>query len=152
MEGIQTGLAQSGTALEPGRIYEGDLTQKGGYREASRLLELSDPPTAIIACNDLMAFGAMRAVQERGLIVGKDVSVTGFDDIPLAEHMHPPLTTVSQPIYDIGGTVCEMLIGLVKGEAPEQQQIILKPSLIVRQSTGIPMSWSMINPIKVERR
>jgi LacI family transcriptional regulator len=66
--------------------------------------------------------------------------------------MHPPLTTVSQPIYDIGGTVCEMLIGLVKGEAPEQQQIILKPSLIVRQSTGIPMSRSMINPIKVERR
>jgi LacI family transcriptional regulator len=138
MDGIQSILSQSDVVLERALIREGDLTQKGGYKQASWLLDLPDPPTAIIACNDLMAFGAMRAVQERGMIVGRDVSVTGFDDIPMAEHIHPPLTTVSQPIYEIGVMVCKMLISLIKGESLEVKQILLKPSLIVRQSSGAP--------------
>jgi LacI family transcriptional regulator len=135
--GIRSCLAEKGISLEPDMIREGDLTQKGGYKQASLLLDLPDPPTAIIACNDLMAFGAMRAVQERGLIVGKDVSITGFDDIPLAEHIHPPLTTVYQPIYDIGVLICEMLIGLIQGKTLEKRQVVLEPSLVLRQSTGV---------------
>ncbi|MEJ2305138.1 MAG: substrate-binding domain-containing protein, partial [Anaerolineales bacterium] len=95
-----------------------------------------DPPTAIVAGNDLMAFGAMSAAQDRGLEVGKDIAITGFDDIPMAAYSHPSLTTLHQPIYQIGEKVCEMLILLILGEELEQEQIILEPRLIIRQSTG----------------
>jgi LacI family transcriptional regulator len=83
-----------------------------------------------------MAIGAMSAAQERGLVVGKDVAITGFDDNPAAAHSHPPLTTVHQPVYKIGGMVTEMLIKIISGEILEEEHIILKPSLIVRQSCG----------------
>jgi DNA-binding LacI/PurR family transcriptional regulator len=82
-----------------------------------------------------MALGAISAAQQLGIQVGKDLAVTGFDNIPLAEHCHPPLTTVHQPIYQIGEMVCEMLIKQIRGEPLEQRQIILKPSLMVRQSS-----------------
>jgi DNA-binding LacI/PurR family transcriptional regulator len=122
---------------DPELIIETDLTQGSGREAGGRLLDLAAPPTAIVACNDLMALGAMSAAQERGLIVGKDVSITGFDDIPWAEHAHPPLTTVRQPIYQIGTMVCEMLIKTIKGEQLAELQIILKPSLVVRKSSGV---------------
>jgi LacI family transcriptional regulator len=83
-----------------------------------------------------MAIGAMSEIQERGLVVGKDIAVTGFDDIPWAENTHPPLTTVRQPIYRIGSMVCEMLIKLLNGDDFEKQ-VILQPSLIIRQSSGL---------------
>jgi LacI family transcriptional regulator len=94
-----------------------------------------DPPTAIVACNDLMALGVISAAQQLGLEVGKEIAVTGFDNIPLAEHCHPPLTTVHQPIYQIGEMVCEMLIKQIRAEPLEEKQIILQPSLMVRAST-----------------
>jgi LacI family transcriptional regulator len=116
-------------------IVTGDMTQRSGFQLASELLVMPDPPTAIVACNDLMALGAISAAQQLGIQVGKDLAVTGFDNIPLAEHCHPPLTTVHQPIYQIGEMVCEMLIKQIRGEPLEQRQIILKPSLMVRQSS-----------------
>lgn len=120
-------------------IIEGDLTQRAGREATGRLLDIPVPPTAIIAGNDLMALGAMSAAQERGLVVGRDVSIAGFDDIPLAEHAHPPLTTVHQPVYRIGTMVCQMLVKVIKGEEIAERQVILQPSLVVRQSSG-PMS------------
>jgi len=71
-----------------------------------------------------------------GLEVGKDITITGFDDIPLAEYCHPPLTTVHQPIYQIGGMVCKMLIKIIMDQELEQKYILLKPSLIIRESSG----------------
>ncbi len=117
-------------------FIQGDLTQAGGYEVANHLLNLSDPPSAILCCNDLMAFGAMSAAQDQGLTVGKEISITGFDDIPMAEHSHPPLTTLKQPVYQIGSRVCEMLIRTLRAEKLEEQQVILKPELIVRHSSG----------------
>jgi LacI family transcriptional regulator len=86
-----------------------------------------------------MAMGAISAIQDSGLAVGKDISVTGFDNIPSAAYTHPPLTTVSQPIFQIGGMVCEILIRMVKQISLEKKQIRLNPSLIERQSTGAPL-------------
>jgi len=100
------------------------------------LFERTEELTAIIAGNDLMAFGAMSAAQERGLIVGKDISITGFDDIPMAEHSHPSLTTINQPIYSIGRKLCEMLVQRIAGENINHPQVILSPTLIVRGSSG----------------
>jgi LacI family transcriptional regulator len=136
LKGFTESLAAHGLGVDSDLVIEGDLTQQAGREAGKRLLEMSQPPTAIVACNDLMALGATAAAQELGLVVGQEVSITGFDDIPLAEHAHPPLTTVHQPIYDIGKTVCQMLITVIRGEALVERQIILQPSLVVRQSSG----------------
>lgn len=136
MNGIRDGLAQYNIKLNNHLIRTGDLTQKSGYDNALDLLRQPNPPKVIVAFNDLMALGAMSAAQELGLEVGKDVMVTGFDDIPMSEHSHPPLTTVRQPVYTIGGMVCEMLIRIIKKELSVHQQELLKPSLVIRQSTG----------------
>jgi LacI family transcriptional regulator len=136
LKGLKDGLAAHDIQLDGSMHRVGDLTQKGGYLQCKSLLRESNPPSAIVACNDLMAIGAISAAQDLGLEVGRDVSITGFDDIPLAEYTHPPLTTVHQPIYQIGSMVCEMLINIIQERDLEQKQIILKPSLIVRESSG----------------
>lgn len=136
LRGLQDGLQERGLYLEENLIKVGDLTQKSGYECCMNLLKLTEPPTAIVACNDLMAFGAISAAQDSGLEVGKDISITGFDGIPLGEYFHPPLTTVNQPVYKIGGMVCEMLVNIIKGKISEPEHILMKPSLIIRQSTG----------------
>ncbi len=135
LNGFHEGMADAGLTVDPSLIVTGDLTQRGGYEQAKGLLNLPDRPTAIVACNDLMAFGAIRAAQEIGLVVGKDLAITGFDDIPMAEHSNPPLTTVNQPIYKIGTILCEMLIHLILHEPVAETQILLKPDLVVRQSS-----------------
>ena len=136
LKGLKDGLAAHNIQLNGSMHRVGDLTQKGGYEQAKLLLSGMPSPTAIVACNDLMAIGAISAAQDLGLEVGRDVSITGFDDIPLAEYAHPPLTTVHQPIYQIGSMVCDMLINIIQERTLEQKQIILKPSLIVRESSG----------------
>jgi LacI family transcriptional regulator len=136
MQGLRTGLESRNIPLEENLIRTGDMTERSGYEQAMSLLHLPTPPTAIVVCNDLMAFGAMSAAQDYGMVVGQDISITGFDNIPMASHSHPPLTTVNQPIYQIGSMVCEMLIKCLKGQVLEQRQIILKPGLIMRHSSG----------------
>jgi LacI family transcriptional regulator len=134
--GLEATLQRNGLFLQPEYRLYSDLTQRGGFRAMGDLLDLSPPPTAVIACNDLMALGAISAAQKRGLAVGRDIAITGFDDIPLAEHSHPPLTTVRQPIYDIGRQICDMLIQVIQGEKLTERQVLLQPELIVRESSG----------------
>ena len=139
LQGFLSALQKHGLPVEPDLIIAGDLTQQSGRVVGGQLLDLPRPPTAIVACNDLMALGAMSAAQERGLVVGRDISITGFDDIPPAEHAHPPLTTLNQPVYQIGTIVCEMLVKVISGQEISKPQLILQPSLVVRQSTGPPI-------------
>jgi LacI family transcriptional regulator len=134
--GLEATLQQNGLTLLPEYVITGDLTQQGGFWAMNQLLDLSNPPTAVIACNDLMALGAISAAQKRGLVVGRDAAITGFDDIPWAEHSHPPLTTLHQPIYDIGRQICDMLVRLIQGEELAERHVLLKPELIVRESSG----------------
>ncbi len=136
LQGFEAGLAEAGLQVDDSLIMVGDLTQRGGYEQACKLLDSAPPPSAIATCNDLMAFGAMSAAQERGLVIGKDISITGSDDIPMAEFSHPLLTTLHQPLYKIGGMVCEMLIKLIQGETLDESYVLLKTELIVRQSSG----------------
>jgi LacI family transcriptional regulator len=136
MRGFVASMQSHGLPVDPNLILEGDLSQRHGRELAGQLLDQPNPPTAIVACNDLMALGAMSATQERGLIVGQDISISGFDDIPPAEHAHPPLTTIHQPVHKIGTMVCQMLIKTIQGEHVDERQVLLRPSLVVRQSTG----------------
>jgi LacI family transcriptional regulator len=134
--GLDAALRRNGLNLPPEYCIIGDLTQQGGFKAMNRLLDLSPPPTAVLSCNDLMALGAISAARKRGMSIGRDIAITGFDDIPLAEHSHPPLTTVRQPIYDIGRQICDMLIRLIQGETVTERQVLLQPELIIRESSG----------------
>jgi len=137
-EGYQRALNEAGIALVEQYVVESDLTQEGGRTMAQCLLDLPSPPTAIVACNDAMAIGAMQAIRACGLAVGRDVAVAGFDDIPTAAFTDPPLTTVRQPIYDIGRRALDMLICVIRQEPLDEAHVLLVPELIVRQSSGAP--------------
>ena len=136
LDGLRSRLQELNAPLDSTLIRVGDLTQRSGHEQATELLKLPEPPTAIVAFNDLMAFGAMSASQDRGLAVGSDISITGFDNIPMSAHSHPSLTTIDQPIYQIGSMVCEMLVQCVRGETLEQKQVLLQPELNIRGSSG----------------
>jgi len=140
LEGYRAALVANHVPFDEYLIAVGELTEHSGYAVGRDLLTRDERPTAIIACNDLMALGIISAAQSLGLAVGHDVSVAGFDDIPLAEHAHPPLTTVRQPIYEIGQRICEMLLSLLQGRVLEERHVLLKPQLAVRGSCGMAIS------------
>ncbi len=136
LEGYREALQANSIAIDESLVIVGALTERSGYGAGRELLTRDNAPTAIVACNDLMATGVMSAAQGLGLTVGRDLAVTGFDDVPLAEHSHPSLTTVRQPVYEIGQRICEMLIHLLRGETLKERHVILEPQLVVRDSCG----------------
>jgi DNA-binding LacI/PurR family transcriptional regulator len=94
-------------------------------------------PTAIVAFNDIMAIGAMQAAQIRDLQIGRDLAITGFDDAPMVQYVTPPLTSVRQPIWEVGQRVMEILIRILDGIPISEKQVLLTPRLIVRRSSGL---------------
>lgn len=136
LQGYRDGLAEVGLPYDPDLMREGDFNQPSGFQQAQRLLQLPDPPTAIIASNDVMAFGVFDAAKHAGLAIGRDISVIGFDDIPMAAQIYPPLTTVRQPLADMGETAMELLVALLQGRAVLSMRRELPTELIIRQSTG----------------
>jgi len=118
----------------PELIYEGSFAQPDGFAGASAMLDLSVPPSAIFASNDVMAMGVMDAVRERGLRVPGDVSVVGFDDIPQASLVHPALTTVNQPLEKMGRVATQMLLDLLRHPEKDAERIELPTELVVRDS------------------
>jgi DNA-binding LacI/PurR family transcriptional regulator len=138
VQGYLDGLAAHGLGFDPALLVETRFRQRSGKEAARQLLDLGEPPTAIVACNDLLAFGAISEAQARGRVVGRDLSVTGFDDILWAEFGNPPLTTVRLPAPEVGGLLAEKLCRLVSGQPVAEKQTILKPELVVRESSGPP--------------
>jgi DNA-binding LacI/PurR family transcriptional regulator len=138
--GYKDGLAEAGLPYRTSYVTHGNLKRSGGRTRAHALLEASPKLTAIIACNDVMAFGVISALGERGLTPGEDVAVGGFDDIPAAQHSIPSLTTVRQPIFEIGSRLAELLLTQISGEPPAEPASLLVPELIVRASSGQPVS------------
>jgi len=134
--GYRNGLAAAGLAFDEALVVEGNLTRVGGYQAARRLLALPQRPTAIIGANDLTAIGVMRAAREGGLAVGRDLAVAGYDGIEDAEHTHPPLTTLNQPVYDLARRLTGMLLQVIAGAPLAERHVLLQPELLVRSSTG----------------
>lgn len=134
--GYCDGLEAAGIPFDETLVGEGDLTRAGGYEAAIPLLELPTPPTAILGANDLTAAGVMRAAHERGLVVGRDLAVAGYDGTEDSEHTQPPLTTLKQPVYETARRLATMLFALIEGEPLAEHQIIWQPELIIRASTG----------------
>ena len=102
LDGYRSALRTHHIAFASELVYEGTFSQPDGYAGTQALLELKVPPTAIFASNDVMAMGVMDAVRSRGLRIPGDISVVGFDDIPLSSMVHPALTTVNQPLEKMG--------------------------------------------------
>jgi LacI family transcriptional regulator len=109
---------------------------ESGHDAALRFLQRPTRPTALFMANDIMAIGAIRAIQESGLRVPEDISVAGFDDIPLARYTVPPITTVRQPAYEKGVQAARLLIQMLEKTGGVPQSLVLPTELVVRQSTG----------------
>lgn len=140
LRGYRSALEEGGIALDPALVHEGNFSELSGHRAAIAVLAISPRPTAIFAANDSMAIGALSALREHGLRVPDDIAVAGFDDIPLARYMNPPLSTVHVDISRLGeqGTTL-LLASLLEGERP-RQQLRLSTTLVIRSSCGGPVS------------
>lgn len=137
MRGYRLALRHAGIAMDPALAPEGGFTEAGGYAAAMELLKLSRRPTAIFAANDSMAIGALSALRESDVRVPDDISVAGFDDIPLARYMDPPLSTVRVPTYDLGARAVEILLhGVTKQNVHVRHRERVATELVIRRSCG----------------
>jgi LacI family transcriptional regulator len=134
-ESFQEVLTEHGIEFGPAQMEDGWLTEEGGMKAAEQLLRRNPNLTAIFALNDKMALGAIKKLHELGLRVPHDIAVVGFDDIPAASYSIPGLTTVHQPLYEIGKLACERLIELIHGKTARVQEVI-PIYLTVRESCG----------------
>jgi DNA-binding LacI/PurR family transcriptional regulator len=125
--------ALAAAGLPAGPVAEGDFTGEGGARATRRLLQRRRPPTAILYANDLMAIAGLRVARELKLRVPRDVSVIGFDDIPLAEHVQPPLTTIRQDPVAAGAAAARLLLARLRGESTPAPE--LPPAVLVMRES-----------------
>jgi LacI family transcriptional regulator/LacI family repressor for deo operon, udp, cdd, tsx, nupC, and nupG len=135
-EGYEKAVSEHGAELDQSLIKIGDFKQDSGYQRACELLEMDDPPTAIFTANNLMTLGALNAIHEKGLNIPQDVAIVGFDDMPWATSLNPPLTAVAQPTYELGQVAAEMLLARIADRDHPIQEIKLETALIIRQSCG----------------
>jgi LacI family transcriptional regulator len=136
--GYHSALAAAGILPDPDLEVEADFEIDGGFEAANRLFELPDPPTAIFSFNDNIAIGAIRAARARRLRVPEDVSIVGFDDVEHATIVTPALTTVRQPLAEMGRTAVSLLSRLLEGQQFETLHVELATRLVVRDSTAPP--------------
>ena len=140
LDGFRSALDRAGIAADPALVRYGDFSVEGGLGHAAELLALPDPPTAIFAGNDQQALGAYEAARQCGLRVPEDLSVVGFDGLPIARWASPPLTTIWQPLAEMGTAAARMLGHLIEDRAPHPNRVELSTDLIVRASTSSPLS------------
>ena len=131
--GLGEAMRVAGLSVDPGLQVDAITTEEAGHEAALRLIGRDIPFDAIFAASDLIAVGAMRALEEKGLSVPEDVSIVGFDDIPAAALSHPPLTTIAQYYARAGELLVDALIGQINGARTEHK--MLTPRLVVRKST-----------------
>jgi LacI family transcriptional regulator len=137
-DGYRSALEAAAVPADPQLIREGTFYHESGFVRGRELLALPDPPTAIFACSDQMAFGLFEALRQAGLRVGADVSVVGFDDLPEARWSSPPLTTVRQPLADMGSLAARTALRLINHETLQTPRLELATELVVRESTTAP--------------
>ncbi|WBB82304.1 LacI family DNA-binding transcriptional regulator [Micromonospora sp. WMMD882] len=138
MDGYRAALDAAGLAIDDTLIRPGNFYHEAGYAGGTQLLGLADPPTAIFASSDQMALGVYEAVRKRGLRVPDDISVVGFDDLPEVRWCSPPLTTIRQPLAEMGMLAARTVLRLANGEKIESPRVELATELVVRDSAAPP--------------
>jgi LacI family repressor for deo operon, udp, cdd, tsx, nupC, and nupG len=134
-DSYQTVLEEHHIPLDDTLIVAGGGSVNGGIKAVRVLLHLPDPPTAFFCFNDMTAIGVIHALHQSGYDIPADFSVIGFDDLEIAAYYHPPLTTIQQPIYNLGFRSATMLFDLIQGKENIQSET-LEPELLVRGSTA----------------
>jgi DNA-binding LacI/PurR family transcriptional regulator len=135
--GYRAALDEAGIPFQPKLVVHGDGKAEGGGPAIDTLLAGTDLPTAVFCYNDMTAIGALKRIRARGLRVPDDISLVGFDDLPLALYMEPPLTTVRQPKHEMGRLAMKALLKMLAGLEAEQN-VMVSGELIVRESTAPP--------------
>jgi DNA-binding LacI/PurR family transcriptional regulator len=138
LDGYLAAMRAAGIDPPPAWVLRGEGRYAFGSKAAGRLLDQPPEgrPTALVAFNDVMAIGAVHAIQRQGFEVGVDFAVTGFDDSPLVQYLTPPLTTVRQPVWEVGQQLMSILLDQLDGTEPGERCLLLEPRLIIRQSSG----------------
>jgi LacI family transcriptional regulator len=151
LQGYKASLAEFNIPVSEELIIEGDYQQETGYETTKTLLQsVHPPPTAIFASNDMAAFGAMDAVRECGFRIPSDISIIGFDDIPQASFVFPKLTTVRQPLEQMGKIAVKMLMERIKDYSCPPQRVELQTQLVVRDSCAPPRAQRDEHRQKIE--
>ncbi len=144
IKGYKKALLNFGISFNKQYVAEGDFRIKGGYQVMNKFIQLKNPPTAVFTANDLLAVGAIEAIRENGYDVPADFSIVGFDDIRLASYLSPPLTTIRQPMGEMGSLAITKLLERIENKV-NHQNILIKPELIERKSChniDINEEWS----------
>ncbi|MFQ3682807.1 LacI family DNA-binding transcriptional regulator [Roseiflexus sp.] len=145
VNGYRQALTDAGLSFDATLVVESGRSEEDGYQAMTELLASSNPPTAVLAGSDELAFGAMHALTDARLVVGRDVALVGFDDLPLATHVNPPLTTVRQPRRAQGQQLAILLDDAILKRNVGARTVMLSAHLIIRRSSGpapgIP--WTM---------
>lgn len=136
LEGYRQALEEAGIRYEPELVRYGDFDMKSGYLQVGDLLAKNTGVTAIFVASDTLALGATAAIRKQGLRIPEDIAVVGFDDLPFAQYLDPPLTSVHLPIRDLAREAGEMLIRILNNEGKRCQRKILETRLIIRDSSS----------------
>ncbi|WP_117235990.1 DNA-binding transcriptional regulator CytR [Vibrio maerlii] len=137
-QGYQQALRRAGAVMTDDYVVHGDFSFEAGAKAVRELLALPEPPTAIFCHNDTMAIAAIKEAKILGLRVPQDLSVVGFDDIQFSQYCEPPLTTISQPRYEIGRQTMLMMLDLLRGNNVQTGSRLLETQLIIRESAAPP--------------
>jgi LacI family transcriptional regulator, galactose operon repressor len=138
LDGYRAALEAVGVSVDDNLIQQGDFLHESGFTGAGALLDLPEPPTAIFASSDTMALGAYEAARLRGVRIPDDLSIVGFDDLPESRWSSPPLTTIRQPLSEMGMLAARTALRLARGERIETPRVELATDLVVRDSTAPP--------------
>jgi DNA-binding LacI/PurR family transcriptional regulator len=148
LDGYRDALTAAGLSYDERLVRYGDYDLQSGYRQMIDLLEAAVPFSAAFVASDVVALGAISALQERGLNIPQDVAVVGFDDVPYARFMNPPLTTINVPAQNMAELACETLISLIASGDLSPRRLVLPTELVVRESCGAKTNFiaRMTNP------
>jgi LacI family transcriptional regulator len=138
LDGYRAAMDEADVPIDADLVRYGTFHVQEGITEGRRLMSLADPPTAIFAGNDLQALGVYQAAREARLHIPEDLSVVGFDDLPVARWVGPPLTTVRQPLVQMAIAGARLALRLARGEHPSQTRVELATELVIRESTAPP--------------
>lgn len=137
LAGYWDAMREANLPVDPKWVIQDGRERDYGYDATKLLLNFPTKkrPTAIVTLLDTIAIGVIQAVQDCGFEIGRDIGITGFDDMPIAQYVKPALTTLRQPVWDVGQAVIKLLMQLLAGEKPIQPQLMLSPELIIRESS-----------------
>ena len=138
LDGYRAAMDAARVPAYPDLVRISTLYVEGGLRDGLELLRRPDPPTAIFAANDLQALGIYEAARQLGVRIPQDLSVIGFDDLSFTQWSGPPMTTVRQPLVQMGAAAADLVLELASGRQPDSNRIELATTLVIRQSTAPP--------------